>query len=222
MAPFSIPGGAVADHPVELRPQLRDDLCDPVLGQAILVLALRGRQQSERVQALVSNEGLRELGLAFDDVDEIKDHPSLGTHHEVEIAQADIEVDDHHLLSSLCKRRPQRCCRGRLADSALPRGHHEHLALSDLCLCLGSLWPWLLHRWHFSRETVRRHGTDAGTRVIEGSSAKRKLTRAVSPCGPSKACPFRAQDGYQEVNDPQGAPMAAEQAPVSDLLTILR
>ena len=120
VAPFSIPGGAVADHPVELRPQLRDDLCDPVLSQAILVLALRGRQQSERVQALVSNEGLRELGLAFDDVDEIKDHASLGTHHEVEIAQADIEVDDHHLLSSLCKRRPQRCCRGRLADSALP------------------------------------------------------------------------------------------------------
>src|SRR6478735_2146696 len=34
------PGRAVADHPVELRPQLRDDLRDPLLGQAILVPAL--------------------------------------------------------------------------------------------------------------------------------------------------------------------------------------
>ena len=135
------------------------------------------------------DEGLREFDLAFDDVDEVEHHPSLGTHHKVEIAQADIEVDDHDLLTALGECCTQRCCRGRLADSTLPRGHHKHSALSRFRLCLVRLWPWLLHRWHFSRETVRRHGTHAGTSEVErreyGIRRKEQISKDCAPRKPA-------------------------------------
>ena len=188
VAPFSIPAGLSQITQSNCARNSAMTLRDPVLGQAVLVPALRGRQKSERVKALVPDEGLRELGLAFDDVDQVKDHAPLGTHHQVEIAQADIKVDDHHLLAALRQRGTQRCCRGGLADTALAGGHHQHPALSDLCLGFGMLWPWLLHRWHFSRETVRRHGTHAGTSEVErrntepaGRSRLVKTVPLVSP-----------------------------------------
>ena len=75
-------------------PQLLDDFGDPVFGQRVLVAGLRCGKQVQSLQALVANERLRKLCHAVDDVDQIKDHASLGSQHEVEVAQPDIEIDD--------------------------------------------------------------------------------------------------------------------------------
>ena len=44
---------------------------------------------------------------ALDHVDQIINDPALGTHDEIEIAQADVEIDDNDLLVSLRKSRSQ-------------------------------------------------------------------------------------------------------------------
>ncbi|MGY3292150.1 hypothetical protein ACVWWP_005217 [Bradyrhizobium sp. LM3.6] len=63
--------------------------------------------------------GLRQLGHALHHVDEVKHDPALGAHHKVEVAQADVEVDDDDLLAALRQRSPQRGGRRRLADTPL-------------------------------------------------------------------------------------------------------
>jgi hypothetical protein len=60
---------AVADHPVEFIAQFLDDARDALFGQDILVPGLRGRQRPQRLEPLVSDEGLRKLRDALDDVD---------------------------------------------------------------------------------------------------------------------------------------------------------
>jgi hypothetical protein len=40
------------------------------------------------------------VGLALDDVDEVVDHAPLATHDQVEVAQADVEIDDGDLLAA--------------------------------------------------------------------------------------------------------------------------
>ena len=87
------PGRTVANDPVELGSQLRDDLADALLGQRILVPGLRSRQQPQIFQPLVANEGLREVGNTLHHVDEIKDDAPFGAEHEIEVTQADVEVD---------------------------------------------------------------------------------------------------------------------------------
>ncbi len=54
-----------------------------------------GRQDEEIFAALVLDQGLIEVGFLVDDIDEIVDHPPFTAHDEVQIAQADIEIDDH-------------------------------------------------------------------------------------------------------------------------------
>ena len=48
---------------------------------------------------LVADQRLRQLGVALDDVDEVVDHAPLGAHDQVEVAQADVEVDDDDVLA---------------------------------------------------------------------------------------------------------------------------
>ena len=189
VAPFSIPAGLSQITQSNCARNSAMTLRDPVLGQAVLVPALRSWQKSERVEALVSNEGLRELCLAFDDIDQIEDHAPLGTHDQVEIAQADIEVDDDDLLTALRQRCTQRCCRGRLADPALAGGHHQHPALSDFYLRFGRLalvWASsslaFLQRDREEARHPRRHkrGREAGIRNPAGRS------RIRNDCAPRK------------------------------------
>src|SRR5258705_7094146 len=120
-------GGAVADHPVELAAQLPDDRGDAVLGQRVLVASLRGRQQPERLEPLVANEGLRELGDALDDIHDIEHDAAFRSHHQIEVAQPDIEIDHRDLLTSLCKGGAERGSRRRLAYAAFTRGDDNDL-----------------------------------------------------------------------------------------------
>ena len=55
---------------------------------------MRGGEGIEVFDALVLDECLVQVGFAVDDVDEVIHDATLDAHDEVEVAQADIEVDD--------------------------------------------------------------------------------------------------------------------------------
>ncbi len=120
------PGRAVADHPVEPFPQLLDHPLDAIGGQRILVARLRGRQQRQVVDSLVADQCLGKLGVALNDVDQVEHHAPLRAHHQVQIAQPYIEVDDNHVLALLCQRGTERRRRCRLADAALSGCHDKY------------------------------------------------------------------------------------------------
>src|SRR6185312_17100358 len=97
-------GRAVAQNPVEPAPEFVDDAPDALVGQRVLVAGLGGRQQPEIFQPLVADQGLRQLGDALNHIDEIEHHAAFGTHYEVEVTQADVEIDHHDALPALGKR----------------------------------------------------------------------------------------------------------------------
>src|SRR5207302_1053093 len=121
------PGRTVADDPVELVAQFPNDGRDAILGQGILVLSLRRGEQPKAFQAFVAYECLGKLRNALYDIDEVENDTALGTHHQIEIAQADVKVDHHDLLPRERQRGTQsggcRC----LADTAFTGRHHNYL-----------------------------------------------------------------------------------------------
>src|SRR6185437_1597200 len=64
---------------------------------------------------------------ALHHVDEVEHHAALGAEHEVEVAQADVEIDDRDLPTVLRERRTYRSGGSGLANSSLARRHHQHL-----------------------------------------------------------------------------------------------
>ena len=125
-------GRAVADDPVELPAQLGDHPRDAVFGQGILVAGLRGGQQAQGLDPLVADQRLGKLGDALDDVDQVEHHAALGPEHEIEIAQADVEIDHDHFLARLRERGPERGGGGGLADAALAGRHDQDFGHSNL------------------------------------------------------------------------------------------
>ena len=57
----------------------------------------------EIFQPLVTDQRLRQLCHPMNNVDQIEDHAPLRAHHQVEIAKADVEIDDDDLLPFLCE-----------------------------------------------------------------------------------------------------------------------
>ncbi len=127
-------GRGVADHPVELLAQFLHDPGDARIGQGVLVTGLRSRQQVQALDPLVLDQRLRQLGVAVDHVDQIVDDPALGAHDQVEVAQADVEIDDAHALATLREGRSEGRGRRRLADAALARCDDENLCHASLSL----------------------------------------------------------------------------------------
>ena len=77
--------GAVANHPVEAHSKFADDALDALGTESVLVAGLRGRQQVKSVDPLVTDQRLRQLGVALRDVDEVIDDPALRAEHKVEV-----------------------------------------------------------------------------------------------------------------------------------------
>jgi hypothetical protein len=77
---------------------------------------------------LVADQRLRQLGHPLHDVDEVVHHAALDAHHQVEVAQADVEIDHAHVLAGLGQRRTEGGSRRRLADTALAGCHDQ-----DIC-----------------------------------------------------------------------------------------
>jgi hypothetical protein len=75
--------------------------------------------------------------MSLSNVDEVKDDPSLGAHYQIQVAQADIEVNDNDLLTLLRERCAERCRRSGLADTALSGCYDKDLTHSFLLCGLG-------------------------------------------------------------------------------------
>jgi hypothetical protein len=78
----------------------RQHLFHAVLRQRVLVARLAGGQHEQVVALLVLDERLVQVGLALDDVDQVVHHAALAAHDEVEVAQADVEVDHGGLVAA--------------------------------------------------------------------------------------------------------------------------
>src|SRR5690606_10098940 len=63
--------------------------------------------------------------LALGDVDEVVHHPALAAHDQVEVAQADVEVDHHDLLAAARQAAREAGAAGGLADAALARCDYD-------------------------------------------------------------------------------------------------
>ncbi len=73
----------------------------------------------QRVDALVPNQRLRKLGVALRHIDEVKDDTPLCAHHQIEIAESDVKIDDANPASALRERGAERRGRGGFAYTAL-------------------------------------------------------------------------------------------------------
>ena len=105
-----------------------EHLLDAFLGQCILVAGLAGGQHVQVVVALVLDQRLLQRGFAVDDVDEVVHHAPLATHDQVEVAQADVEVDDRDFLAGHGQAGGKRGAGRRLADAAFAGGDNDNLS----------------------------------------------------------------------------------------------
>ena len=76
-------------------------------------------------QALVAYKGLREVGNALHHVDEIEHHSPFRAEYQIEVAQADIEVDHDDFFSHLRQRGSECGGRRRLADATFSGRHNK-------------------------------------------------------------------------------------------------
>ena len=87
-------------------------------GQRVLVAGLRSGQHVEVVAVLVLDQALGQGGFAVDDVDQVINNTAFAAHDQVEVAQADVEVDDGGLETALGEAGGEAGAGGGLADAA--------------------------------------------------------------------------------------------------------
>mmetsp|Transcript_59446 Transcript_59446/g.140617 ORF Transcript_59446/g.140617 Transcript_59446/m.140617 type:complete len:388 (-) Transcript_59446:74-1237(-) len=128
-------GRRIADDVVKLHLlQLVQHALDAFLLQRVLVAGLRGRQDVELVELLVLDEGLRQLDLVVNDIDQVVHHAALDAHDQVEVAQAHVEVDDAGLVAAHREAGGKTRAGGGLADPALAGGDDDDLGHLDASL----------------------------------------------------------------------------------------
>ena len=127
VAPFSMPAGLSQMIQSNFSRSSSTTRATPSVGQRVLVAGLRGRQQRQVVHPLVADQRLRQLGVALDHVDQVEHDAPLGPHHQVEVAQPDVEIDHDDGLPALRQRRPKRGGGGGLADPSLAGCHDQNL-----------------------------------------------------------------------------------------------
>ena len=110
-------GRRIADDVVELVARLVDHLGDLLELEYVLGLCLGTRQLVERVAAVIADDRLLERDLAVHDIDDIEQHALLVAEQEVEVAQADIEIDDQGPVTAFGKTHREGGRRGRLANA---------------------------------------------------------------------------------------------------------
>src|SRR5258706_15998390 len=74
---------------------------------------------------LVLDEGLVKVGLVVEDVDEGVDDAALAAHDQVEVAQAQVEVDPRDLVPGEREARREARAGGGLAHASLAGGHDD-------------------------------------------------------------------------------------------------
>ena len=99
--------------------QIGQHLFHAVLREGVLVTRLAGGQHEQVVALLVLDEGLVQVGLAMDDVDQVVHHTAFATHDQVEVAQAHVKVDDRRLEAAQRQARRETGAGGGFAHAAL-------------------------------------------------------------------------------------------------------
>src|SRR5690606_35236714 len=107
--------------------QLLEHPFHALAGQRVLVAGLRGGQDEQVVEALVLDQRLLERGLALHHVDEVVHHPALAAHDQVEVAQANVEIDHRGLLAAPGQSAGNAGAGGGLANAALAGGDYDDL-----------------------------------------------------------------------------------------------
>ncbi|MEH2577241.1 hypothetical protein V1272_006576 [Bradyrhizobium sp. AZCC 1708] len=127
VAPRSMPAGL--SHRIQSNRLLSSAITRPTPSSvsASLSRVCEAGQQPEIFQPLVADQGLRQLGDTLHHVDEVEHHAAFGAHHQIEVAQADIEIDHHDALPALRKRRTERGRRGGFSNASLARGNDQDL-----------------------------------------------------------------------------------------------
>src|SRR6185312_964485 len=108
---------------------------------------LAGGQHVQVVVALVLDQRLLERGLAVHDVDEVVHHAAFEAHDQVEVAQADVEVDHRGFLAGHGQAGGERGAGRRLADAAFAGGDNDNLSSQGPI----SAWLFLLYRMRGER-----------------------------------------------------------------------
>ncbi len=127
-APRSMPAGLSQITQSNFSRSFGDDPVHAFVGQRVLVAGLRGRQQRQRIDPLVADQRLRQFRIALHDVDQVEHDAAFGPHHQIEVAQADVEIDHHDVLTAARQSGAKGGGGGCLADPALAGRHHQHLA----------------------------------------------------------------------------------------------
>jgi hypothetical protein len=94
---------------------------DTFFGQRILVAGLRSGQHEQIavIAVLVLDQRLSECRFAVEDIDQVIDDAALTAHDQIEVAQADIKIDDGSLVAAQGEARGEAGAGGGLADTAL-------------------------------------------------------------------------------------------------------
>jgi hypothetical protein len=119
---------------------------DAVLRQRVLVTRLAGGEHEKVVALLVLDQGLVQVGFAVDDIDQVVHHAALATHDQVEVAQADVEVDDGGLVPAQGQAGGEAGAGGGLAHPALAGRHHDDLGHERRFPC-----EWVRSATYFAR-----------------------------------------------------------------------
>ena len=127
VAPFSIPAGLSQMIQSNCARSSSMTFSTPASVSASLSRVWGGRQQMQLVDPPVADQRLSELGVALHDIDQVEHDAALSPHHQVEISQADVEIDHHHVLARLRQRRTQGRRRRGLSHAALAGRNHHYL-----------------------------------------------------------------------------------------------
>jgi len=74
---------------------------------------------------LILDQGLVQRGFAVDHIDQVVDHTALAAHDQVQITQADVEVDNRGLVAAQCQAGCKTGAGGGLAHTALAGGNNN-------------------------------------------------------------------------------------------------
>ena len=73
--------------------------------QSIFIAGLRCGQNKQVVTLLVFDQRLVQIGFTLDHIDQVVHHTALTTHDQIQVAQADIEIDHSGFMATQCQAR---------------------------------------------------------------------------------------------------------------------
>ena len=96
-----------------------------VFGQRLFVPGLRCGQHIQVVALLVFDQGLVEVRLTLNDIDQVIHHPAFAAHDQVQVAQAHIKVDNRCFVPAQSQAGRKTGAGGGFSHAAFAGGDHN-------------------------------------------------------------------------------------------------